>query len=199
DAALALDTLPDPEKQKAYGKRSHAVWFYQGLACALEARKNLEEGKPEEARKITDALTLHGEQMGKTRAAASAAGERSSWARGYTALEIAASEMRGAMAMAGGKEAMVSAFNWYRAALDRQTPPTMMMPPIALLPMETRLAEYYLARGENKQAIDILVEAQGKYTHDVEILGRLQKAMEKSGEKEQAKLVREQIERVKSE
>ena len=199
DAALALNTLPDPEKQKAYGKRTHAVWFYQGLACALEARKNLEEGKPEEARKITDALTLHGEQMGKTRAAASAAGERSSWARGYTALEIAASEMRGAMAMAGGKEAMVSAFNWYRAALDRQTPPTMLMPPIALLPMETRLAEYYMARGENKQAIDILVEAQGKYTHDVEILGRLQKAMEKSGEKEQAKLVREQIERVKSE
>jgi len=199
DAALALDTLPNPEKQKAYGKRTHAVWFYQGLACALEARKMLEEGKPEEARKITDALTLHGEQMGKTRPAASAAGERSSWARGYTALEIAASELRGAMAMAGGKEAMVSAFNWYRAALDRQTPPTMMMPPIALLPMETRLAEYYLGRGENKEAIDILVEAQGKYTHDVEILTRLQKAMEKAGEKDQAKLVREQIERVKAE
>ncbi|MEK7948975.1 hypothetical protein [Luteolibacter soli] len=199
DAALALSTLPDPEKQKVYGKISHAVWFYQGLACALEARKALEEGKLEEARKIIDALTVHGDQMSKTRQAASAAGERSSWARGYTALEIAASELRGAMAMAGGKESMVSAFNWYRAALDRQTPPTMLMPPIALLPMEARLAEYYLARGENQPAIDILVEAQGKHTHDVEILTRLQKAMEKSGEKEQAKLIREQIERVKSE
>jgi hypothetical protein len=199
DAAQALGTLPDPEKQKPYGKLSHAAWFYQGLAFALEARKALEAGNLEEARKITDALTLHGEQMGKTRQAASAAGERSSWARGYTALEIAASELRGAMAMAGGKESMVSAFNWYRAALDRQTPPTMMMPPIALLPMETRLAEYFLGRNETKAAIDILVEAQGKYTHDVEILNRLQKAMEKSGEKEQAKLVREQIEKVKAE
>jgi tetratricopeptide (TPR) repeat protein len=199
DAALALDTLPKPEKQKAYGKSSHAVWLYQGLAFALEARKALEAGKPDEARKITDALTLHGESMGKTRQAASAAGERSSWSRAYTALEIAASEMRGAMAMASGKEGMVSAFNWYRAALDRQTPPAMLMPPITLLPMETRLAEYHLARGETQAAIDILVEAQGKHTHDVEILVRLQKAMETAGEKEQAKLVKEQIEKVKAE
>lgn len=199
DAALALDTLPDPEKQKAYGTRSHAVWLYQGLACALEARKALEAGKLDDARKITDALTLHGDQMGKTRQAASAAGERSSWSRGYTALEIAASELRGMMAMASGKEGMVSAFNWYRAALDRQSAPTMMMPPIILLPMETRLAEYHLARGETQPAIDILVAAQGKFTHDVEILGRLQKAMEKAGEKEQAKLVKEQIEKVKAE
>lgn len=199
DAALALDSLPDPEKQKAYGTRSHAIWFYQGLACAIEARKALEEGKLEEARKVTDALTLHGERMGKTRQAASASGERSSWLRGYTALEIAASELRGAMAMAGPKDGIASAFNWYRAALDRQTPPTMMMPPIALLPMEVRLAEYYLAKGETQPAIDILVEAQGKYTHDVEILSRLQKAMEKAGEKEQARMVREQIEKVKAE
>lgn len=199
DVALALDSLPDPEKQKAYGTRSHAIWFYQGLACAIEARKALEEGKLEEARKVTDALTLHGERMGKTRQAASASGERSSWLRGYTALEIAASELRGAMAMAGPKDGIASAFNWYRAALDRQTPPTMMMPPIALLPMEVRLAEYYLAKGETQPAIDILVEAQGKYTHDVEILSRLQKAMEKAGEKEQARMVREQIEKVKAE
>ena len=199
DAALALGTLPKPEKQKAYDKSSHAVWFYQGLAFALEARKALESGNVEEARKITDALTLHGEGMSKTRPAASAAGERSSWSRGYTALEIIASETRGALAMASGKEGMVSAFNWYRAALDRQTPPTMMMPPIIMLPMETRLAEYHLARGEDKAAIDILVEAQGKHTHDVEILTRLQKAMEKTGEKEQAKLVKEQIEKVKAE
>jgi hypothetical protein len=199
DAAVALDGMPDPEKQKAYGTRSHAVWFYQGLACALEARKALDEGKLEEARKIVDALTVHGERMGKTRKAASDAGERSSWVRGYTALEIAASELRGAMAMAGPKDGIGSAFNWYRAALDRQTPPTMMMPPIVLLPMEARLSEYFLAKGENQSAIDILVEAQGKYTHDVEILARLQKAMEKSGEKEQARLIREQIEKVKSE
>ncbi|MCW1924235.1 hypothetical protein OKA05_16835 [Luteolibacter arcticus] len=199
DAAQALGTLPDPEKQKAYGTRSHAVWFYQGLACGLEARKALEAGNAEEARKITDALTLHGQSMLKTRAPASAAGERSSWARGYTALEIIASEMRGAMAMAGPKDGIASAFNWYRAALDRQTPPTMLMPPITLLPMEARLGEYFMARGETKPAIDILVEAQGKYTHDVEILSRLQKAMEKAGEKEQAKLVREQIEKVKAE
>ncbi len=199
DTALAIAALPDPESQKVYGKNTLAVWFYQGLAFALEARKALEAGNPEEARKIADALTLHGEQMVKTREAASAAGERSAWIRAFVALEIAASELRGAMAMAGPKAGIGSAFNWYRAALDRQSPPSMLMPPIVLLPMEARLAEFHMAKGDPKAAVDILIEAQGKQTNDIEILTRLQKALAKDGHKAEAAEVGKEIEKVKAE
>ncbi len=201
DTALALAALPKPEDQKIYEKerRTHCAWFYQGLAFLLESRKKLEEGKMQEAQEIASAVTLHGEKMAENRDAAAAAGERSAWIRAFKALEICASELRGAMAMAGPKDGIGSAFNWYRAALDRQTPPSMLMPPTVLLPMEARLGEYYLAKGDAKAAVDILVEAQGKHTNDIEILTRLQKALVKAGHPDQAKGIAEEIEKVKTE
>jgi tetratricopeptide (TPR) repeat protein len=190
DTAAALAALPAPEKQKVYGKTTHSVWFYQGLAFILEARKALQAGNLEECRKIADAVTLHGEKMAENRDAAAAAGERSAWIRAFNALEVYAGELRGAMAMAGPKEDIGSAFNWYRAALDRQGPPTMLMPPTVLLPMQARLAEYYVAKGTPDAAVDILIQAQGRHTNDVEILTRLQTALTKVGE---------EIEKVRSE
>ena len=199
DTALALASLPKPEDQKAFGKRTHAIWMYQGLAIVLEARKALEEGRPDDARKIAEALTLHGEQMAETREAASAGGERSAWIRAFVALEVLASELRGAIAMGGPKDGMGSAFNWYRAALDRQGPASMLMPPTVLLPMQARLAEFYLAKGDAKAAVDILIKAQGLHTNDVEILTRLQTALAKAGQPGQAKEVGREIEKLKSE
>jgi tetratricopeptide (TPR) repeat protein len=199
DNALALASLPDPASHKVYGKSSHAVWFYQGLAFVLEARKAVEQGNVPEARKIADALSLHGEQMVKTREAAIAAGERSAWLRAFTSLEVSASELRGMMAMAGPKDGIGSAFNWYRAALDRQSPPSMLMPPSNLLPMNARLAEYYLAKGDANAAVDILIEAQSRHTSDIEVLTRLKTALAKAGHPGQAEEIDKEIEKVKSE
>ena len=201
DTDKAIEALPKPEKQKAYEKekRTHCSWFYQGLAFLLESRKRVEQKNLQEAQEIASALTLHGEKMAENRDAAAAAGERSAWIRAFKALEISASELRGLMAMAGPKDGIGSAFNWYRAALDRQTPASMMMPPTVLLPMEARLGEYYLAKGDAKAAVDILIEGQGKHTNDVEILTRLQQAYVKAGHADQAKGIAEEIEKVKTE
>jgi tetratricopeptide (TPR) repeat protein len=199
DTALALAALPRPEDQKVFGTSTHAVWLYQGLAFVLESRKALEAGKPEEARKIADALTLHGEQMVKTREAAVAAGERSAWMRAFAALEVCASELRGAMAMAGPKKGLGAAYNWYRAALDRQAPASMLMPPAILLPMQARLAEFYLAKGDTKAAVDILIDAQTSHTNDIEVLSRLQTALAKAGHPGQSAAVGKEIEKLKTE
>ncbi len=199
DTALALAALPKPEDQKVFGKSTHAIWLYQGLAMVLEARKALEEGRPEDARKISEALSLHGEQMLKTREAAAAGGERSAWMRAFAALEVMAAELRGSMAMAGPKSGMGSAFNWYRAALDRQAPASMLMPPSVLLPMHARLAEYHLAKGDPKAAVDILIQAQASYTNDIEVLTRLKTALAMAGHEAQSQEVAEEIERVKTE
>ncbi|WP_265594092.1 hypothetical protein [Haloferula sp. BvORR071] len=210
DTALAIAALPKPDDQKVYDKRTHSIWFYQGLAFALEARKKIEEGKLEEARQISSAMTLHGERMAENRDAAAVAGERSAWIRAFKALEITASELLGQLSMAGPKDSIGSAFNWYRAALDRQTPASMLMPPTVLLPMQCRLADYYLATGEAEKAVDILLQAHtpeerlqlqgpGRYTHDLEILTRLQKALTKAGHKDQAAEIAAEIEKVKSE
>lgn len=199
DFLLALDLLPKPDDQKVYGKKTHAIWFYQGLAFLLEARKALEEGKLDDARQIGSALGLHAGQMLKTREAAIAGGERSAWIRAFAGLDVAATELRGLLAMAGPKKDIGSAFYWYQGALDRQAPASMLMPPTILLPMQARLAEYHLAKGDAKAAVDILIQAQGRYTNDIEILTRLQTALAKAGHPGQAEGVGEEIEKLKSE
>ncbi len=199
DVALALASLPKPADQKVYEKLTRSTWFYQGLAFLLEARKALDAGNPTEARQIGDALVLHGEQMAKTREAAIAGGERSAWRRAFVGLEVAASELRGVMAMRGPKNEIGPAFNWFRAALDRQTPPSMLMPPTILMPMHARLADFHLARGNAQEAVDILIEAQERHANDLEILTRLQQALAMAGHPGQAELVGKEIEKVKSE
>ncbi|WP_367872618.1 hypothetical protein [Luteolibacter sp. Populi] len=199
DTALAIAALPKPDAQKIYEKRTHSIWFYQGLAFALEARKKIDEGKLDEARQISSAMTLHGQRMSENRDAVAVAGERSAWMRAFKALDITASELLGMIAMAGKKEDIGSAFNWFRAALDHQTPASMLMPPTILLPMQARLGEYYMAKGDANAAVDILIEGQGRYTNDVEILSRLQKALAKAGHKEQADEIGADLEKVKSE
>ena len=87
----------------------------------------------------------------------------------------------------------------YRAALDRQAPASMLMPPSVLLPMHARLAEYHLAKGDPKAAVDILIQAQASYTNDIEVLTRLKTALAKAGHEAQSQEVAEEIERVKTE
>lgn len=199
DAKLALDSLPKPEDQTVYGKKTHAIWFYQGLAFALEARKALEEGNVEDARKIGSALGLHAGQMLKTREAAKANGELSAWIRAFAGLDLAATELRGAIAMAGPQADNSSAFYWFEGAIERQAPASMLMPPTILLPMQVRMADYQLSKGDAKAALDVLIKAQASYTNDIEVLTRLQTALAKVGHPGQAKSVGEEIEKLKSE
>lgn len=198
DAALAIETLPKPERQKVFHKVTNSTWLYQGLAFTLEARRAVEAGNLVEARKIADVLSLHGEEMIKTRKSAVIGGERSAWLRAFATLEIAASEVRGLISMAGPKEDVGSAFNWYRAALDRQTPGSRLMPPSTLLPMECRLADYYLAKDQPDDAVGILVEAQDSHPNDIEVLTHLMDAHRQAKRPELADDVADEIEKVKS-
>ncbi len=192
DTAAAIAALPPKESQQLYGKSSLVTWYYQGLAFLLEARKALEAGNLEEARKISQALTLHGERFAETREAALAYGESSFRLRAFQALEVGAAELLGQIALKS-TGTIAPAYNWFRAGVDRQVRPTMLMPPAVLLPMETRLAEYHLAAKEPQQAVDLLVEAQENHPKDIEILTRLEKALRAAGKADRAEEIAAEI------
>lgn len=192
DTAAAIAALPPKESHKLYGEKSLATWYYQGLAFILEARKSIESGNLEEARKIAQALTLHGERFAETRETSKSFGETSYRLRAFQALEVGAAELLGQIAMKG-KGTKAPAYNWFRAGVDRQVRPSMLMPPVVLLPMEARLAEYHLAAKEAQQAVDILMSAQKSFPKDLEILTRLEKAFRAAGHPDHADEVAEEI------
>lgn len=180
NADEALHSLPSPGDIKNTHSASLAFWWIDGLRFALEARRLIDNGKFSEAQEVVAAFTHQGESMSKTQSLAATFGERSSWNRSYRALEVLASELQGDLAMAGPKERVGIAYNWFASATDRQRPASMMYPPMILTPMAIHLGEYYLSVGKAPEAIEAYQRALAEFPNDMNALVGLKTAFEKA-------------------
>ena len=186
NATEAIRSLPPPAEIKKTRDSSLAYWWIDGLRLALEAQRLIEEGKISEARDVVDALTHHGEAMSKTQATAATNGERSTWTRAFRAMEVLASELRGQLTLAGPKDRMATAYNWFASAVDRQVPAPMMFPPMNLTPMAVHLGEYFLATDKPTEAIEAYQRALTSFPNDMTALTGLKKAYEQAKQPEDA-------------
>ncbi len=176
NANEAQHCLPKPGDLMDSHEKSLAYWWIDGVRLALEARRLIDDGKVSEAREVVAAITKHGEAMSKTQAAANASGERSAWNRSFRALEVLASDLRGRLALAGPKDRIGPAYNWFASAVDRQHPAPMMFPPMILTPMANLLGEYYLAVDQPTEAIESYQRALTAFPNDMNALLGLKSA-----------------------
>lgn len=196
DMRRATKVLPALEEVKEYGKKSLALWSYQVHSSLVAGRLAIETGDLEAAREISRDLTRIGENFVKTRGVAQAAGEVSYWLRAFKAFEVMVSEYRGLLTMTLPPGDRGGAYNWYRSAADRQVRATLMMPPAVLMPMECRLADYYVDDKQDDKAIEALLVGLDEYPDDIELLNRLLTIFERKGMTEDAKSVSERIKRL---
>ena len=197
NADEALHSLPDPAEIKATHKQSLAYWWIVGLRFALEARRLIDNRKFKEAQDVVTAFAMHGEGMAKTQQAATANGERSSWSRAYRALEVLASDLNGTLTMAGPKDRIGTAYNWFASAADRQRTTSLLFPPMILTPMSIRLGEYYLATDKPKEAIEAYQRALAAFPNDMNALLGLKISYEKAKLLENAARTAKQIEELR--
>jgi predicted Zn-dependent protease len=106
--------------------------------------------------------------------------------RGFRALEVLASELRGRIALAGPKSGHGSAYNWFRSAVDRQTRASMLLPPAVLTPMNVRLGEFYLATAKPADAVEAYRAALKDFPNDKTVLKGLVAALKQAGLKNEA-------------
>jgi tetratricopeptide (TPR) repeat protein len=176
----ANNSLPKPDEIKNTRKKSLAYLWIDGLRIVLEAQRLIDAGDLDGASEVLTALAHHGEMMSKAQASATASGERSAWTRAFRALEVLASELNGRKTLAGPKERIGTAYNWFTSATDRQHPASMMMPPLILTPMATRLGEYYLAADKPAEAIESYNRALAAFPNDMNALLGLKKSYQKA-------------------
>lgn len=186
NANEGLLSLPTPAEIKETREKSLAYWWIDGLRLALEARRLIDDGKLSEARDVSAALTHHGESLSKTQAAATASGERSAWNRSFRALEVLASDLHGQLTLAGPRDEIGTAYNWFASAADRQRPAPMMFPPMILTPMAIRLGEYYLTVDRPQEAIESYQRALTAFPNDMNALLGLKTSYEKAKLPEEA-------------
>ncbi len=199
NAADALLSLPKPGDLADFREKSLAFWWIDGLRFALEARRLLDEGKITDAQDVVAALTHHGEAMSQMQAAANSTGERSAWTRSFRALEVLASDLRGRLALAGPKDRMGTAYNWFASAADRQHPAPMLFPPMILTPMPIRLGEYFLAINKPTDAIECYQRALTSFPNDMNSLIGLKNAFAKAKLPLDASKIDEKIQMLRAE
>lgn len=192
DSALALASLPAPEHGEPFREVSLSHWWMDGLRIALEAQRLIELNELDKASEAINALSFHGQEMAKRQTVAAVLGEQTVWRTSFQSLEMLAAELRGRLALAGPAAGHGSAFNWFRAAADRQKPATMLNAPSILTPMAMRLGDYHIARNQGHQAVEAYSEALAAFPRDMETEKRLEKARKLAAQ--QPKPVEEPVE-----
>lgn len=175
DPALALAALPSPDTMKIYRSHSLSHWWLDGLRIALESQRLLNAGDLKKASEAINAISFHGEAMAKQQPAASANNEFLEWRRSFHALESLAANFKGQLSLAGPPENRGSAFNWFRAAADRQRVETMISTPLILTPMTHHLGDYFLSNKEPDKALKAFEETLTKFPKDPRTLQRIEK------------------------
>ena len=175
DSAKALGSLPSTEEMEPLLGKSLAYWWIDGLRIALEAQRLLDAQEYGKAVDVVNAMSYHGEAMTKKQEVSSAIGERSEWNRSFRSLEVLAADLRGRLALAGPPNRHGSAFNWFRAATDRQVHSSMLSAPPLLTPMAIRLGDYFLTQNDPAKAVEAYLEALAAFPNDIEALRKLEK------------------------
>ncbi len=176
DPTAALLTLTKPQDWETFRKNSLSHWWTDGLRIALQAHRLVKAGDLKAAEDTLNALSFHGEAMTKQKATAAAQGEFSEWRQALLHLEMLTANLRGHITLAGPVEGRGSAFNWFRAAADRQRTSTLMHPPLILSPMASDLGDYYLTIKKTDKALESYQEAISKFPNEPLTLKRIQQA-----------------------
>lgn len=198
NAEEAQVSLPKPDEIRARQEITLSGWWIDGLRIALEARRVMDGGDFKDAREVSDALTLYGERMAQTQNAASVGGERSAWNRAFRGLEVIAAESRGILAMHAEEGLRGTAFNWFRGAVDRQQPATLMYPPAVLTPMAARLGDFHLSENQPDKAVEAFEEALQMFPNDMDSLVGLLDAADAAGDVAKVDSTRKAIEALRN-
>jgi tetratricopeptide (TPR) repeat protein len=172
----ALVTLPSPDSREPYRKHSISHWWTDGIRIALQAHRMINAGDMKSATDTVNTLSLHGESMAKQQTIASTRGEYAEWRRALLNLEMLTANLRGHLALAGPPENQGSAFNWFRAAADRQRTAASMHPPFILTPMAVDLGDYLLSINQPEKALEAYREAIAKFPNEASALERIKNA-----------------------
>ncbi len=120
----------------------------------------------------------------------------SSWLRATNTLTLGVAELKGMLAELEPEPTKSSAVNWYRAAADRQYRPSNLLPPIVDYPLQLRLGNFYLSKGDSEKAGRAYRKGLDIRPNHLATLKGYQKALVKLGKTESAAILAKRIEQV---
>ncbi|MGA0845190.1 MAG: hypothetical protein ACO3RV_01500 [Luteolibacter sp.] len=193
DFADADGLMPEIEELAQVARVSTAPRYLAGLRLLVDARVQIRAGNLNAAWENMNALNEQIALMVQERPQAVAAGEISSWLRAHQGLEMLSYELRGDLAVLGVGSIRSAAFNWFSAASERQSPSSLLMPPVVLHSMAKKLGDWHIEAGMTEDAIDAYQRGAIFAPHDIKLLEWLHQALIDAGRAVEAEPVSAKI------
>lgn len=199
DMAKAIATFPGKDDKRLFKDRTLSIFYLEGLRQYLGGRQAIEEGNIEDAGHFLDAFEATLTRFRSLQGTARLSSSISEYVRAVTTLDVHVVEYRGLLALAGEAGGRRSAFNWFKAAVDRQIRPSRMLPPSIVYPLERRLGEYHMATHEYLKAAESYKAALVRRQNDLDCLLGYQQAFLKMERRLDAATIQKQIDAVRGE
>ena len=202
DMNRGLKSLPSPEELKPFAEHKEfptlAGAFTNALRVYMGCRKAIDE------KNFTAATSLHRDTyhrylvaLGKVAKGARRSGDASHFFHGVQGLAIYDKELAGMIRMHAEEAMRVAAVGSFFSARDLQYIPTLMTPPMVILPMENRLGEYYLHMGKNTEAYEAYTDGYKEFPNNIGSLQGMKRSLIALGDKEKAAEIQKHIDVIK--
>ena len=202
DMNRGLKSLPSAEELKPFAEHKEhptlAGAFTNALRVYMGCRKAIDE------KNLTAATSLHRDAyrsyltaLGKVAKGARRSGGSSHFFHGTQSLAIYDKELTGMIRMNAEEATRIAAVGSFLSARDLQYIPTLMTPPMVILPMENRLGEYYLHMGKNTEAYESYTDGYKKFPNNIGSLRGMKRSLIALGDKEKAEEIQKHIDVIK--
>ena len=154
----------------------------------LECRRALEAGDLRAAQEDSMTMNTILERMEGFGDQANKSSSISEYARALTALQVYAAEARGLIAVerSGSEAGSPVARSWFKTAVEKQQRPSLLMPPVVVLPMEVRLADFYGQAEKHNESAEAYQASLRRRPNDLAALMGYRDALRKIGREDHA-------------
>ena len=190
DFDRAIASLPGKEDPQlmAIKDRTLSIFYLECLMQYLECRRALEAGDLRAAQEDSMTMNTILERMEGFGDQANKSSSISEYARALTALQVYAAEARGLIAVerSGSEAGSPVARSWFKTAVEKQQRPSLLMPPVVVLPMEVRLADFYGQAEKHNESAEAYQASLRRRPNDLAALMGYRDALRKIGREDHA-------------
>ena len=198
DLDKALKSLPGKKELSAFVTHKKyptlAGVYTDALSLYLGCRKAIEQKDLKAAKELhRDVFRKQIMNMASVSKGATQVSDYAHFLRAGNCLAVYDAELAGLISWRGPKATRVVALGQFLTARDKQQPPSVMISPLVLMPMDNRLGDYYLSVGNGEEALGAYQDGNKLIFNNVASLRGMKKSLLLLEKKEESDVVQERM------
>ncbi len=197
DLKAGTELLKKFSDEQWFPEQSFAYTYRDALAFCLATRVALSVKDFKSSKSIFTELLKRARAVESKRPLAEKTSTYGEWIRANQTLVVAVTELRGLLTQQETGALKLTAVNWFKSAIDRQSKPANLLPPPLDYPIQLRLGDYYMKAGDPVKAGIAYRDGLDARPNHLATLEAYLLALQKQGRKDDVIALKKRIDAVK--